>query len=252
MQLIRLPKTIHTAERVLPELVADWMNSKSVQNINNSFIKKLKVNRLMSCNIQQSKGWMPHRRTFRNFTHLVLAIWDLSNHILFWIIPNPVSQKRMTLSLESFNTIPFQAGASYVNIPEWRQHSSNRAMPWLISTFGTFRGTQVKPNKNPGIIFRRAVDIISSTTNCEILLPNMLVAWAIGVLCHVGCTDCLPNCRTGRKLILRIPPPVTRIHLAVYWATCQVCEVHQFKIEVCLKWEMCQKELYSFQYIPVV
>jgi hypothetical protein len=41
MQFIRLPKLIDIAERELPELVADWMNMKSVQNMNISFIQKL-------------------------------------------------------------------------------------------------------------------------------------------------------------------------------------------------------------------
>jgi hypothetical protein len=41
MQFIRLPKLIEVAERELPELVADWMNMKSVQNINISFVQKV-------------------------------------------------------------------------------------------------------------------------------------------------------------------------------------------------------------------
>jgi hypothetical protein len=41
MQFIRLPKLIDIAERELPELVADWMNMKSVQNINISYVQKL-------------------------------------------------------------------------------------------------------------------------------------------------------------------------------------------------------------------
>jgi hypothetical protein len=41
MQFIRLPKPIDIAERELPELVADWMNMKSVQNINIRFVQKL-------------------------------------------------------------------------------------------------------------------------------------------------------------------------------------------------------------------
>ena len=48
MQFIRLPKLIDIAERELPELVADWMNMKSVQNINISFVLKLRVNMLIS------------------------------------------------------------------------------------------------------------------------------------------------------------------------------------------------------------
>jgi hypothetical protein len=41
MQYSRLQKGIDIAERVLPELVADWMNTKSVQNIDISFVHKL-------------------------------------------------------------------------------------------------------------------------------------------------------------------------------------------------------------------
>jgi hypothetical protein len=39
MQFIGLPKLINIAERVLPELVADWMNAKSAQNINISLVQ---------------------------------------------------------------------------------------------------------------------------------------------------------------------------------------------------------------------
>jgi len=38
MQFIRLPKPIYIAQRVLPEEVADLMNTKSVQNIDVSFV----------------------------------------------------------------------------------------------------------------------------------------------------------------------------------------------------------------------
>jgi len=69
MQLIRLPKAIDIAERVLPELVADWMNAKSVQNIDIPFVQKLQVNMLISRVIKWLKSSMPHRCTFRHFTH---------------------------------------------------------------------------------------------------------------------------------------------------------------------------------------
>jgi len=52
--------------------------------------------------------------------------------------------------------------------------------------------------------------------------------------------------------MLRIPPPVAGVHLTVYSATFRVCEAHWFKIQVRLKWEMCQKELDTFESIPVV
>jgi hypothetical protein len=48
MQFIRLPKAIDIAVRVLPELVADWMSTKSVQNIDISFVQMLPVNMLIS------------------------------------------------------------------------------------------------------------------------------------------------------------------------------------------------------------
>jgi hypothetical protein len=41
MQFIRLPKPIDIAEGELPELVADWINMNSVQNINIRFVQKL-------------------------------------------------------------------------------------------------------------------------------------------------------------------------------------------------------------------
>jgi hypothetical protein len=41
MEFIRLPKLIDITERELPELVADCMNMKSVQNMNISFVQKL-------------------------------------------------------------------------------------------------------------------------------------------------------------------------------------------------------------------
>jgi len=68
MQFIRLPKAIDIAERVMPEMVADWMNTKSVQNMDISFVQKFQVNMLISWVIKWSKSRMPHRRTFRNFT----------------------------------------------------------------------------------------------------------------------------------------------------------------------------------------
>jgi len=48
MQFIRLSKSLDIAERLLPELVSDWMNIKSVQNIDIAFIQKLGVNMLFS------------------------------------------------------------------------------------------------------------------------------------------------------------------------------------------------------------
>jgi len=51
---------------------------------------------------------------------------------------------------------------------------------------------------------------------------------------------------------LHIPPPIARVYLAVDSMTLGDSEEHWFKIEVRLKWEMCQKELDTFENIPVV
>jgi len=189
MQFIRLPKAIDIAERVLPERVADWMNTKSVQNIDISLVQKLQVNVLISSVIKWSKSWMPHCRIFKTFTHRVWAIWDLSNHALFRMIPDPGSQKRITLSLESNSTVSFQARASNFKIPKWGQHCSNRGMPCLVSIFDTFRRTGDQPIKHPGALFRCTVDIFSNITDRKIQRQGMLVTRKIGQVGHVGCTN---------------------------------------------------------------
>jgi broad specificity polyphosphatase/5'/3'-nucleotidase SurE len=56
MQFVRLQKAIDIAERVLPELVADWIHSKSVQNININIVQKLSVNMLILWVIKWSKS----------------------------------------------------------------------------------------------------------------------------------------------------------------------------------------------------
>jgi hypothetical protein len=56
MQLIRLPKGIDIAERELPELVADWVDTESVQSIKIIVLQKLQVNILVSLVIEWSKG----------------------------------------------------------------------------------------------------------------------------------------------------------------------------------------------------
>ena len=48
MQFIRLPNPINIAERVLPSLVADWMDTESVQSINMIVLEQLDVNILVS------------------------------------------------------------------------------------------------------------------------------------------------------------------------------------------------------------
>jgi len=136
-------------------------------------------------------------------------------------------------------------------MPQLRQHSSNRGMPCLINVFGTFRGTWDQPDTNPGALLCRTADIILNFTNCEIQWPGMLIARKIGQVSLVRCTNDWHNRRSGRKLILCIPLPIARVHLAVDLTTLTVSEAHQFKIVVHLKWEMCPKELDIFENITV-
>jgi len=106
MQFIRLIKPIDNPEKLLPELVADWVNTKSVQRINISWVQKVRVNILISWVIEKPKSWIHYQRTLRDFTHQVIAIWDLNNHHLVWIIPNPGTQQSVKLSPESISTVP--------------------------------------------------------------------------------------------------------------------------------------------------
>jgi len=139
MWFIRLPKPIDIAESILPELGADWMNTKSVQNIATGFVRKVWINILISWVIEWSKSGMFHLGSCRNFTHRAWAIWDWKHHDLFLIIPDPGSQKRLKLSLECITTTPFQARTSYVKIPEWGHRYSNCRVPCFVSMFGTVR-----------------------------------------------------------------------------------------------------------------
>ena len=141
------------------------------------------------------------------------------------MIPDPGSRLRMTLSLQSISTIPFEAGASNIKIADWGQHISNCRMPCLLIIFCTFWVIRDQPNKNLEMHLRCGVDVVSNITNCEIQWLAMLVAQKFGQVGHVGCTYDQYNCHSSRKLSLQIPPPVTCYHLAVYSATFQVCKV---------------------------
>jgi hypothetical protein len=79
----------------------------------------------------------------------------------------------------------------------------------------------------------------------------MRIARNIGQVSHVGCTYDWHNRRSGRKLILFIPRPIAHVHLAADLTTLGVREAHPFKIEVRLKLVMYQKELNTFEIIPV-
>jgi hypothetical protein len=123
-------------------------------------------------------------------------------------------------------------------------------MPGFVNVLGTFRGTWDQPNKNPGEFFWCAADTFWNSTNCKIQWPGMLIARKICRVRVVGCTNDRHDPPSGRKLMLCIPPPFAMVHLIVDSTNLTVREAHRFKIEVCLKWEMCQKELDTFENIP--
>jgi len=124
-------------------------------------------------------------------------------------------------------------------------------MPSLVNVFGTFRWTRDQPDKNPGMLFWHTADIFLNITDHEIKHQGMLIVRKIGQLSLVGGTYDWHDRRSGRELILYIPLPIARVHLAVDSTTLGVSEVHQFKIGVLLKWETCQKALDAFDNIPV-
>jgi len=223
-----------------------------VQSIIIIVLQQLRVNTLVSWVIEWSKSWLPHRCSLRSFTQWAWAIYDLSNHHLFWIIPDLGSQQRVTLLLESICTIPFQARASDVKMPKLRQHSSNSGMPCFVNVSRTIRGTRDQSDENPAMLVRCPVDIFSSITNRRIPCPGILFVRKIGQVSLVGYTYDWYNRRSSRKLILCIPLLVTCVHSAVDSMTLRVGEAHWSKIEVCLKWEMCYEELNRIENITVV
>jgi len=171
---------------------------------------------------------------------------------MFWMIPNPHSQKRITLSLESISTIPSQATASAVKMQILRQHCSNCRMPCFLNVFGTFQDIWDQPEQNPGAHIRCAAVIFLNTTNREILRSGMLRAPIVGQVSLVGYTKDWFHCRSGRKMFLSIPAPLASVHLAVDSTTLRVSEADQFKSKVSLKWEMSQMELDIFENVSIV
>jgi len=241
MQFIRLPKLIDITARELAELVADWMNMKSVENIIISFIQKLKVIMPIAWVIESSKYWMHHWFTGRNFTHQAWTIPARSNHDMFWIIPNPGRQMRITLSLEFISKIPFEDGTSYVKRLEWGQQRSNHGTRCLVSNLDTLWGTWDQPNENPEALHSCTADMFSNNTNRETHRAGTLVAWTIEQVSLVGSTNDWHNHLPSKKMSLPIPPPpIPHIHVPVYAETFWVYYVHQFTIQVRLKLELCQ------------
>jgi hypothetical protein len=189
--------------------------------------------------IECSKRWMFNLCMWSNFTQRVWVVCDVSHHDLFWIIPNPVRQQRVILSLESICPIPFQARATDVKMPKLRLHSSNHVMPEFVNVFGTIRGTWNQSNKDPYAICRCPENIFSNITTCEILRSGVPIIQNIGQVSLIRCTYDWHSGRSSRKFILCIPPPVAQVHCAVDSTTLRVSDVHQITIEVYLKWEMC-------------
>jgi len=174
--------------------------------------KKIRVIILTTGDIEWSNSGMPHHPTMRNFTHQGWAIWDLCNHDLLGLIPDPGHIKRVTLSVESSHRIPFYAGTGCVKTPEWGKHHSNSRMPCLVIIFGTWHGTGVHPSNYQSVLFRCPVDLSLNITNCERWWPGMVNAQKTCLLSVVGCTYDCHNPRCGRKMILHIRPPETQIH----------------------------------------
>jgi len=68
MEFIRLPKPIDSAERVLAELISDWVNTNSVQGIDISGFQKVQVTSVNCLVIEWLQCWMLHPHNFRSFT----------------------------------------------------------------------------------------------------------------------------------------------------------------------------------------
>jgi hypothetical protein len=206
------------------------MNIKTVQNIKISFVQKLWVNMLISWVIRWVKSWMPHQSSFRNLSHRAWALWDLSNHDAFWIIPYPDSQKRITVSLQSISTIPFK-------VKDGLCQDSAIGTAWIhlqnamhCRYICTFQGIWNLPNEHPGTAFMCTADMFLNISNREIQRTGMFISSNISQVHLVICTNDLHNRHLGRKLSLRIPPTVTCILLGVYSAILWVREAHWFTI----------------------
>lgn len=59
------------------------------------------------------------------------------------------------------------------------------------------------------------------------------------------------KCSSSRKLILFNPQPIASFYLVADLTTLSVSKVHLVKLEVCLRCEMHQQDLDTFELIPV-
>jgi hypothetical protein len=157
MQFIGMPKPIDISGSILPKPVADWMHTESVQSMYIILPPLLWLDMLVSWVIKSSKSWIWY--SIMNSRDKVWAISDFTNHDWIETIPNPGSQTRVTLLLESIYMIPFQARASIVKIPKLRPHSINCGMLYFINDFGTLQVTRYQHMKIPGPLCRFPADI---------------------------------------------------------------------------------------------
>jgi hypothetical protein len=159
MQLIRLSKPINIAEIVGPKLGSDGMNMKSMQNVYICVVQKHYANMVISWVIECSTGEMLPQRTSRNFTQWPCSPGYLMNHYLVRIFPNPGSQKRITLPVESVFTNLFDARNCYIKNVQWWQHSFNCWMPFLDNSIATTWSIGDQPNKSASGLFIYTVNL---------------------------------------------------------------------------------------------
>jgi hypothetical protein len=69
MQFIRLPNATDIAERVLPDIVAEWVDTKSVYSIHNIVLYQLRVQMPVTWMVAWLKSGMPHWHTVMNIAH---------------------------------------------------------------------------------------------------------------------------------------------------------------------------------------
>lgn len=143
------------------------------------------------------------------------------------------------MSLESIDTIPFEARASDVKMSTLRQHGSNYIMSSFNNVFGTFCGSLDHSDNNQGTVFSCPADILSIITNIEKLQLGIQITENICQVSLVRCIKDWPKYRSCSNLIFCIPPPIAFVKPPVDLTTLRVCWMHWFKIEVHMTWMMC-------------
>jgi len=182
---------------------------------------------------------MPHRHTFRNFTHRVWAIWDLCHHDLFRIIPNPGSLQRVTLFFKSICTVPFQPRASDDKMSKLRHQSTNRRISCFVKVFPNIRWTWVQANENPGSLVAYPARYLFGCYQCWV--PAASHANRPTNRSSESCwmQQWLAESLLQQEVDRVYPPSITCVHLAVDLTILWVSKGYQFTIEVCLERKMC-------------